>query len=178
MGIRRGTLVLKEEWDGEQSLALANYLRYMEDTINNLTNNSHAHAYGEDMAKVITVTTTGENVDLAGMIADKLYGFTFATSSTLTCAVPGHYVVGYSVCFKSELASTHWEASVAVNNVWQVSASSHIFVPTAAVEAELNGNGIFQLINGDTIKLQMHNKTNTGDLTLEHVNWYITRVYF
>ncbi len=178
MGIRLGTLVLKDEWDGKQAIAISNRFRYIEDVINNLANNAHAHAYANNINQLITIATTGTPVDFVGMTADQLYGFTFAASSTFTCNVPGHYLVIYSLSFKAEVGtSQHFEMAAAINNIWQASATMHITTASSTTNYNISGNGIVELVLNNTVKLQVQNLTLGNNITLEHANFSLTRVY-
>jgi hypothetical protein len=176
---RFDTLQLNDEWTKEDAEAVAARISFLEATLRDTTDPPRGHAYGDDMAQTISITTPATPTDLDGLTADLAdKGFEFIDTSTYEAHSPGRYVIIYSISFSAASGSQHIEFSVAKNDIWLDEATSHIYVPNPNIELCVGGNIILDLVRDDTVKLQVQNETSSADVVLEHVNFMIYRIAF
>ena len=178
MPIRTGLLQLKDKWDHKDVEAVAGRFQLLEQNINDLENNPHAHAYADNISQLITIASSGVPVDLIGMTSDHSSGFIFAGTKEFTCLVPGHYMIVYSIAFDAASNNQHIESAIAKNDVWQSTATMHQITATANDTLGMSGNLLLELLLNDIVKLQIQNLSSGADITLRHVNWTIVRVHF
>jgi len=181
MGISRGTLLLDDKWTQKNAIALSERIRLLEQHINDLEQTPHAHAYANNLNQLISIAATATPVDIDGYTADHESGFIFENTKEFRSLITGHTIILYSIAFDPVSVGTQdFEFAIAINNVWQTTATMHLVAPVLAVNQVFNvsGNSTFEIRYDDTIKLQVQNLTNTNDITIQHINLTIFRIHF
>ena len=181
--MRLGTLQLSSGWRKEDADAIVLRFRDLEAAITDLQMTPYSHLYmSQDPGVTLTLSPSGTSVPLTGAIQDHADGFLYDTSlsgttNKVTCLVPAHYFVTYSISFEVDASTKHVEVAVMVNGVWQEESASHFDFQTDAIEVTISGSVIVELRCNDYIEIAARCVGSTTTITYEHFNSTITRVH-